>query len=131
VIEGDRYAWRAPTSLGRPRGGPNAATTLFVGRVLTHAGTLTADPRSGALDLRLTAGRHKGTKLLALFEVKGDELKIATTNPGGGGERPDKLKAGGHFLYTFRRDARATARQVGSEWDRLAQAAGREKPPKR
>jgi hypothetical protein len=72
-----------------------------------------------------------GTKLLALFEVKEGELKIATTNPGGGGERPDNFEAKGHFLYTFRRDAKATARQVGSEWERLAREASKEKPPKR
>src|SRR5262249_34572991 len=104
----------------------NAATTLAVGRVLTHAGTLKADPRDKVLDLTLTAGRHKGTTLLALFEVKDGTLRIATTNPGGGGKRPDEMTGKGHFLYTFKRDAR----QAGSEWERLTQAASKENPPK-
>jgi uncharacterized protein (TIGR03067 family) len=127
VIVGENYAWRAPTSLGRPA---SADRILTVGRSLTHAGTLKPDAKKKALDLTITEGRDKGNVLLALFELKGDTLRIATTNPGGKGARPEELK-GKHFLYTFERDTRATQEQADTKRKELQEAATKEKRPKK
>src|SRR5262249_1425181 len=122
VIAGNEYAWRAPTSMGRPA---SAAKQLVVGRAVAHAGTPKADSEKKALDLAIPEGRYQGNTLLGLFELKGDTLKIATTNPGGRSARPEDLKSEGHFLYTFERDPKVTKEQAASKWKELKEAAAK------
>jgi uncharacterized protein (TIGR03067 family) len=89
----------------------------------THAGTIKSMPKDKALDLAITDGRYKETKLEGIYELKGDTLKIAISAPGraprGGAnapavQRPKELKSdenSTYLVYTFKRE-NATKEQI-------------------
>jgi uncharacterized protein (TIGR03067 family) len=108
----------------------NQFTLVIVGSAYAlraHAGTLTIDLEKNTADLTITEGRYKGQTLPALFELKGDTLKLAFPSPGGRGnaERPRELKTGPgtlHLLYTFERDKTAAKEQAEAKLKELKES---------
>jgi uncharacterized protein (TIGR03067 family) len=63
---------------------------------------LNAKAKPATLDITSTEGPNKGKTILAIYEVKGDTLKVCYDL--GGKERPKALKGGeGLFLATYKR----------------------------
>jgi uncharacterized protein (TIGR03067 family) len=81
----------------------------------THAGTIALDLGKKTVDMKITEGRYKGQTLPGIFELSGDNLKIAFPSPVTGGERPKELKSGPDtsiLVYTLVRDPKATREEA-------------------
>jgi uncharacterized protein (TIGR03067 family) len=72
-----------------------------------ESGTLTVDPSKTpkTMDLMILEGPHKGMMQLAVYELKGDELRIAFAKPGAR-QRPPDLKSEGGFTVQVLKRAR-------------------------
>jgi len=71
----------------------------------TEVGTLKLNPSKSEVDLLIAEGLHKGKTRKCLYQIKGDELRIAY-DPSG--NRPKGLETDGHTshqLYVFQRDS--------------------------
>jgi uncharacterized protein (TIGR03067 family) len=77
-----------------------------VGDKVLGEGTAEIDPTTSpkSLDIRATSGPNKGKSSLAIYEVKGDTLRVCWAAPGK--PRPKKLESkegSGHDLFTYKR----------------------------
>jgi uncharacterized protein (TIGR03067 family) len=95
--------------LPRPKGGVQAIVdgprwTLNVEGKAVNSGTQTVDPSKTpkTIDLVLAEGPEKGKTVLGIYELKGDELKMALAEPGGK-DRPKDFSGKGAALYVYKR----------------------------
>jgi uncharacterized protein (TIGR03067 family) len=99
---------------GKPDQPPGKAVLIFKGNELAvklgdkemEKATIKADPTRTprTLDIVPSMGPEKGNAALAIYEVKGDELRICVARPGK--ERPTEFSAkegSGHSLITLKR----------------------------